>query len=598
MSEFPIDANLIVQHIQDGLLIVGVEGRVMYANEIFLTMVGRSREDVIGRPCCELEVGAFCREHCPVTGSGSSECAVNAHFNVQVDSTLAGGRSGAYCFVTSPLHDDDGRLIGFMENFRGMDRVRDVILQLEEVVQAIDCERQKTEDLIDSLADGVFSVDQDLVVRRFSSNMEQMLGIPADRALGRRCRDVLRGTLCDTDCPLVWSRAHGKAVTGCREELTLADGRTIPVQISTGFLRNEPDFERGLFGVVTDRSELEKLRHDAEVRDELHGMIGRAPAMRSLFRQIEAVAPTNATVLISGESGTGKELVARALHLLSLRAAGPFIGVNCAALVEDLLASELFGHVRGAFTGALRDQRGRFEQAEGGTLFLDEIGDTSLAMQAKLLRALQERVIEPVGAGSSRRVDVRVIAATNKDLAGEVQRGAFRDDLLYRLNVIPIHVPPLRERKEDVPLLIEHFIQKYRRQHFAEREELFDGISERALALMSDYPWPGNVRELEHAVEYAMISSDRGRIERCFLPLPLRQHAELHSGPIGPSGADEGRSASVMARSTATLDGGTTALQSALDAHRWNIGATAITLGISRTTLWRRMRAIGLSKAP
>ncbi len=587
-----IDPDVILRHIQDALLIVGVDGRILFANALFATMIGRPGQDLAGLKCCDLEVGAFCRDHCPVTGAGQRSCAVDAHFNVQVGSARPGGPPpGAYCFVSSPVHDRDGKLLGYMENFRGMDRVRDVILQLEEVAQAIDHERKKTEALIDSLADGVFAVDQDLVVRRFSRNMEQMLGVAAADALGRPCREVLRGTLCDTDCPLAWSRRHDSTVTGCREDLTAADGRRIPVTINTGFMRGEPDFERGLFGVVTDRTEVERLRQEVDERAEFHGLVGRSAPMRALFRQIEAVAPTDATVLVAGESGTGKELVARALHRQSHRREGPFIGVNCAALVEDLLESELFGHVRGAFTGAVKDRRGRFEQAEGGTLFLDEVGDTSPAMQAKLLRALQERVIEPVGSGAPRRVDVRIVAASNKDLADEVRRGRFREDLLYRLNVIPLNVPALRERREDVPLLVEHFIQKFRRRHHEGRDEPF-GVSERALALLMDYPWPGNVRELEHAVEYAVISSDRGRIERGFLPLAIRQH-----GAVGPGDGDDGDAsvASDGVPEAGSGEGDRMGLVRALDAQRWNVGATAAALGISRTTLWRRMRAAGLS---
>jgi PAS domain S-box-containing protein len=508
---------------------------------------------------------------------------VDAHFNVQVRGHEGKGRPGAYCFITSPVRDKDGKIIGFMENFRDMERVRDVIMQLEEVNEAINAERGKTEDLIDSMADGVFSVDQELRIRRFSRNMEHMLGITVEEAKGMPCREVLRGTLCDTDCPLVWSREHGKPVTDCRERLLSKDGRSIPVSITTGFLRNEPDFEKGLFGVVTDLSEVEQLRKELQGRDSFDEIIGSSAPMRALFQQIEAVAPTDATVLILGESGTGKELVARAIHRRSGRSSGPFVSVNCAALVDDLLESELFGHVRGAFTGAVRDRQGRFEQAGGGTLFLDEVGDTSAALQAKLLRAIQDKTIEPVGSGDSRKVDVRIIAATNKDLVEEVERGTFREDLYYRLNVIPFHVPPLRERREDIPVLVEHFIEKYQEIHFRDRKREFQGVSERALALMMEYPWPGNVRELEHAVEYALISSDSGRIERAFLPLPLRSMVPRFSPAEAedePEQMDEGSS-----------------IREALARNQWNIGKTASALGISRTTLWRRMKNHGIEKS-
>jgi PAS domain S-box-containing protein len=587
MKELPIDPDLILGHILDGLLIVDTDGRILWANSVFREMIGRPEEDLVGRKCCELGVGDFCKESCPVSADGSHSCRTDAHFNVQVKGHVGRGNPGAYCFVSSPIKDGEGKIIGYMENFRGMDRVRDVIMQLEEVNEAINAERKKMEDLVDSMADGVFSVDQELRIRRFSRNMEQMLGIRLEDAIGKPCRETLRGSLCDTDCPLVWSREHGNPVTGCRERLLTRDGRSIPVSITTGFLRNEPDFERGLFGVVTDLSEVEKLTNELQGRGSFDEIVGSSASMRALFQQIEAVSPTDATVLILGESGTGKELVARAIHRRSGRSSGPFISVNCAALVDELLESELFGHVRGAFTGAIRDRQGRFEQAAGGTLFLDEVGDTSAALQAKLLRAIQEKIIEPVGSESSRKVDVRIIAATNKDLLKEVGEGAFREDLYYRLNVIPFHVPPLRERRDDIPVLVEHFIQKYKDIHFRDRKREFEGISERALALMMEYSWPGNVRELEHAIEYAMISSDSGRIERAFLPLPLRRMVPRYSpdqtaksGNADGGDVDEGHS-----------------IRDALARHRWNIGRTAAALGISRTTLWRKMKSHGIRKS-
>ena len=594
MADLPIDPSLLMSHIRDGLLLVDTDGRVLWCNDVFRTMIGRPGEDLAGHRCCELGVGSFCAAQCPVHTEGGGSCEVNAHFNVQVEARgEAPGQPGAYCFVTTPVRDDGGKVIGYLENFRGMDRVRDVILQLEDVVQAVDAERHKTENLIDSMADGVFSVDQDLRIRRFSRNMEQMLGIAAENAVGKPCREVLRGTKCDTDCPLVWSRENGGPVTGCTEDLTAADGRSIPVQITTGLLQNEPDFERGLFGVVTDRSEVESLRQELETRASFHGMIGVAPASRVLFQQIEAVAPTEATVLVMGESGTGKELVARAIHDGSARARGPFVGVNCAALVEELLESELFGHVRGAFTGAVKDREGKFEAAEGGTLFLDEVGDTSPALQAKLLRALQEKTVEPVGSGTTRKVDVRIVAATNKDLAAAVAGGKFREDLYYRLNVIPIVVPPLRDRREDVPPLVDHFIRKYRPVHYPGSEESFSGISERALSLMVEYGWPGNIRELEHAVEYAMISSDAGRIERAFLPAPIRAGAPVE----GAWERHPGAASAPPAPAVEDVDPEKASILSALEARHWSVHRAAQALGVSRTTLWRKMKRLGIERA-
>ncbi|MDQ7087537.1 MAG: sigma-54 dependent transcriptional regulator [Acidobacteriota bacterium] len=326
---------------------------------------------------------------------------------------------------------------------------------------------------------------------------------------------------------------------------------------------------------------MERLHRELEERYSFRKIIGRSRAMQELFQVVEAVSGTDATVLISGESGTGKELVARAIHYGSSRRQAPFVVINCAALSETLLESELFGHVQGAFTGAVRDKVGRFEMAEGGTVFLDEIGDTSPAMQAKLLRVLQEKTFERVGDARTRKADVRVLAATHRDLRERVAAGCFREDLYYRLAVVPIRVPPLRERRDDIPLLVDHFIAKYAPRYLGERSRAFRGISNRALAMLLEYPWPGNVRELEHAIEYALISAREDRIERAFLPAVIR-------GVGGPRRAGGG---------VASGPGnGAAALVEALERNRWNVGRTARELGISRTTLWRRMKRYGVRR--
>src|SRR5512147_203019 len=265
-------------------------------------------------------------------------------------------------------------------------------------------------------------------------------------------------------------------------------------------------------------------------------MVGESPALRRLRAEIAQAAPTNGRALIFGENGTGKELVARAIHALSLRAAGPFVEVNCAAIPEELIESELFGHAKGAFTGALAARKGKFELADGGTLFLDEIADMSLKTQAKVLRALQEQRIEPVGGAGSVDVDVRVIAATNKDLDEEIRKGRFRDDLYFRLNVIPFHVPPLRERPEDVPLLARHFMEVLSAEH-GRRPRV---IAPDVLAALARLSWPGNVRELRNIIERLVIMTPDGTIEMRHLPASLLEGLPA-GGAVSPSaGAEPG----------------------------------------------------------
>jgi two-component system response regulator HydG len=310
------------------------------------------------------------------------------------------------------------------------------------------------------------------------------------------------------------------------------------------------------------------------------GMVGRAPAMRALYERIERVAPTESTVLITGETGTGKELVARGVHALSSRKGRPFLAVNCAALAEGILESELFGHVRGAFTGAARDRAGVFEAASGGTLFLDEIGATSPALQARLLRALQEREVTRVGATNATSVDVRVIAATNRDLRELVKEGSFREDLFYRLDVFPLNVPPLRERASDIPLLVEHALG-------ALRKRLPDGkslsCSPFAMRLLREYTWPGNVRQLLAVLENAAISAGGEHIEAQHLNDDVRAGADTSSG-------------SSRYRSAVPEDDERAAIEAALAHAAGGLSRAAAMLGMGRTTLWRKMRAYGMGQ--
>jgi two-component system nitrogen regulation response regulator NtrX len=312
-------------------------------------------------------------------------------------------------------------------------------------------------------------------------------------------------------------------------------------------------------------------------------MIGESYVMAQLREQVAMAAPTNGRVLIHGENGTGKELVARSIHALSRRRTGPFVEVNCAAIPEELIESELFGHVKGAFTGALADRRGKFEMADGGTLFLDEIGDMSLKTQAKVLRALQEQVVEPVGGTNSVRVDVRVLAATNKDLPGEIRAGRFREDLYFRLNVIPIFVPPLRDRADDIPLLADHFMAELAREYGRRPKKLDPG----AATGLRSYRWPGNVRELRNVIERLMIMVPGETIT-------LNDLAFLDGGAFGAADTAEGTPLLLHeARDRFERD----YILRALAAQQGNISRTAEVLGVERSNLYRKMRAFGIVPA-
>ena len=338
------------------------------------------------------------------------------------------------------------------------------------------------------------------------------------------------------------------------------------------------------------RNALRQRRLEAENRalrarvDRSLQMVGESYAMRQLREQVAMAAPTNGRVLIYGGNGTGKELVARTIHALSRRRAGPFIEVNCAAIPEELIESELFGHVKGSFTGAVSDRRGKFEAADGGTIFLDEIGDMSLKTQAKVLRVLQEQVVEPVGGTSDVRVDVRVLAATNKELPAEIRAGRFREDLYFRLNVIPIFVPLLRDRRDDIPRLADHFMAGFAREYGRRVKALDAG----AVAALQEYAWPGNVRELRNVIERLVIMVPGDTItprDLAFLDAPSLPNGS----PPSPDAAEEGVSLQA-ARSRFERE----FILRALTAQNGNISRTADALGVERSNLYRKMRALGI----
>ncbi len=343
------------------------------------------------------------------------------------------------------------------------------------------------------------------------------------------------------------------------------------VSVTSAPLRDSNGQYLGAVLVIRDITRLRDMERELFARHQFHNIIGRSKKMQDVYRLLEDLANLETTVLITGESGTGKELVAKALHYCGQRAFKPFIAVNCSALTENLLESELFGHVRGAFTGAIKDKQGRFQAADGGTLLLDEIGDISPIIQLKLLRVLQEKTFERVGDSEPWKVDVRVITCTNKNLKEKVRLGEFREDLYYRLKVVEVALPPLRERLEDLPLLIEHFFRIFNERF----NRKIEGVSKEVLHIFMNYPWPGNIRELEHVVEHAFIICHGNVITLDDLPVEFR---EIRKQSIS------GDSDSQTRPEVATRE-----IIGALNATHWNKTKAAKLLGINRRTLHRKI---------
>ena len=427
--------------------------------------------------------------------------------------------------------------------------------------------------ILNSIADGVFTVDLDWRITFFNRAAEEITGISADEALGRSCCEVFRANVCETACVLKHTLETGKQVVCQPIAILRADGKEIPITVSTALLKDERGEIIGGVETFRDLSLVEDLRREINRQYRLGDIISKSPLMQKIFGFLPDIARSESTVLIQGESGTGKELVARALHNLSRRARGPFVPVNCGALPDTLLESELFGHTAGAFTDAKRDRRGRFAMAEGGTLFLDEFGDISPALQVRLLRVLEERSYVPLGSSKTVKADVRVVAASHKDLEQLVQEGKFRKDLYYRINVVKVTLPRLAERKEDIPLLAEHFIKRFNEL----QNKRIQGLSYDTLAVFMRHDWPGNIRELENAVEHAFILCPKGLILPEHLPDQLRRESQ----PAPPQGLS-------LKEQEKRL------LREALERHGWRRLATARELGIDKNTLRRKIQRFGL----
>jgi len=433
--------------------------------------------------------------------------------------------------------------------------------------------------ILDSIADGVFTVDLNWRITSFNRAAAEITGVPAAEALGRPCCEVFRANVCETACVLRHTMETGQPVVSRTIAILRADGKEIPISVSTALLRDAAGKIIGGVESFRDLTLVEELRRQIHRQYRLGDIISKSVSMRRIFSLLPEIARSDSTVLIQGESGTGKELVARALHNLSRRSQGPFVAVNCGALPDTLLESELFGHTAGAFTDARRDRQGRFALAEGGTLFLDEIGDISPALQVRLLRVLEERAYMPLGSSKSVKADVRIVAASHKDLAQQVEEGAFRPDLYYRINVVKLTLPRLMERKEDIPLLAEHFIERFNR---LQNKDIL-GLSYDTLAIFMRHPWPGNVRELENAIEHAFILCPQGLI--------LPEHLPEHLRRLGPAGEAAPVGLSLKEQEKRLL-------REALERHGWRRMATARELGIDKNTLRRKIKRYGLTPPP
>ncbi len=429
------------------------------------------------------------------------------------------------------------------------------------------------DNLINTLNEAVFVYDENMKIRHFNAAAEKITGFRKEEVIGKECVTLFDKSLCLNNCALCQTvKNHtGKNRVQFESPFMRRDGVMRQGRFQAGLLERGANGKVEVLVALTDTTELTRLKEKIRNIHSFQNMVGKNHLMQELFQSIANIAQFDTTVLIQGESGTGKELVARAIHHESPRARKKMIAVHCSAFSESLLESELFGHVRGAYTGAVQERMGRFEEGCGGTVFLDEVGDLSPQVQVKLLRVLQEREIQRVGENKPRKVDIRILAATHKDLMEEIRAGRFREDLYYRLNVVPIQLPPLRMRKDDIPHLADHFIHKWTN----ENEKAIDALSYEALGRLMDYGWPGNVRELENAMEHACVKCKGKRIEPEDLP-----------AFVSPE-----RARKIQRKRTPLTRA---AIQSALEKTGHNQTRAAQLLNVHRITLWRKMKSLNL----
>ncbi len=550
----PVPSDLLVESIPDGIFTVDENFIITSFNKAAEKITGWSSQEVLGKPCKEIFDSNLCGTGC-ILAKTIKECRTIQNHVAFI--TRKDGTKIPVSISTSPYFDVVGDVAGGVETFRN----------ITDFLQG--------QIILDNIADGVFAVDKDWRITSFNAAAEKITGYSREEAKGKFCHEVFQSSICGEKCPIAQTIRSGVPVHNRSVIFERLDGKRVPVSISASPLLDDAGNVIGGVETFRDLSTLNALRKQLNQRYTFGDIISKSKAMRQIFDILPDIARSDSNVLILGESGTGKELIARAIHTISPRRKGPFVAVNCGALPDTLLESELFGYKAGAFTDAKKDRAGRFAAAEGGTLFLDEIGDISPSLQVKLLRVLQEKAYQPLGSDKTIKADVRILAATNRDLAALVKEGLFREDLFYRLNVVKIALPPLRDRLEDIPLLVQHFIEKFN----AEKGKEILGITDDALDLLMRHKYPGNIRELENIIEYAFILCHEAFIRPEHLPEPFNTpHDQADGGAIG------------IGRPMSLEEIEKRAILNALERNRWKKLATCRELGISKDTLRRKIR--------
>ncbi len=553
-----------------GAFIVNKGWRISNINYAALALLDQKEKDVLGRDCREVFVGVPCMVKCLLCNpDDASSKKVSREPDVCVRDEA--DRAHLLTRMATPIYDDQQHVVGCLTILQDHSPIADLI-------DRIHYEERSMKLILDSLDVGIFTVNRDGYITFFNREAETLSGYQREEVLGTHYTKIFREEKKRRYGRMVKDILEKRVSMEHRIKMATRDGGDIPVRSHIMALKNEKGNIVGGLATLHDLTLCSQLEQALSDRYTFHDMIGRDPGIRNIFEKVSVVAETEATVLIEGNTGTGKDLLSRVIHSASHRSSRPFVKVNCAAIPENLLESELFGYVKGAFTGADRDKPGRFNEAHSGTIYLDEIGDLPLSLQGKLLRVLEDREFYPLGGRKTQKVDVRIIAATNRGLGSLVEENRFRRDLYYRLNVFHFSLPELKDRRGDIPLLIRHILRRLCAT-YGERQASLSG---EAMEILLNFDYPGNVRELENILEHALVICPEDLIEPRHLPEYLQARGPEKKKPVLPDIPGPGSERY--------------AIHDMLVKHEGHREKTARALGMSRITLWRRMKRYGLDQ--
>ncbi len=553
-----------------GVMVVGSDRKIISLNHSAEIITGYNESDLRGKYCQHILLDPLCGGECQyLTAVESGRQAGSEGFEISDQSD----EKHSITRIVSPIYGPDKTPLGCIEVFQDHSVFKDLLERVRH-----DDRRLKI--ILDNLDIGVLTVDRGGHITFFNNRVETITGFNRGDVLGKSCSMIFGNASSHDRLLFNETIADGQARSSTEGEIKTREGQVIPMRANYMALKNEDGRIVGGLATIADLSLKYQFNSEIKGRYTFYDMVGKDPAIVKIFEIVPVVASSDATILIEGPTGTGKDVLAKVIHNASRRSKNPLVKVNCAALPDNLLESEMFGYVKGAFTGAETDKPGRFQEADGGTIFLDEIGDLPLSLQAKLLRVLEDKEFYPLGSRKTTQVDVRIISATNQNLERLVSEKRFREDLFYRLNVMRLDLPPLKDRRGDIPLLISHILKRL----CATRDTMVEKFSNNAMEVLLNYDYPGNVRELQNIIEHALIVCQDRIIERNHLPLSLQ------GGMPVPLPTEEKRPFDKeieFSEKTIILD--------RLQKFNWNKGKTAAALDINRTTLWRKMKKYNIS---